>query len=300
MMRNLIIFLSVILLFTACQKPAATENTASTNLKRYSLQGKVISIDKANKKATIDHGDIPGYMEAMTMEFPIRQDSVWEVLTPGSEIRADLVVDNAKGEFWLENMVISAAPVAGQPTPPVNQYFAQVNKEVPNFHLTNQDGKRISFNDFHGKALAITFIYRECPLPDYCIKMSRNFSDAANEIKQDNLYKDRIRLLSISFDPTRDSPEKLKQYGLGYLGTGSTPDFSVWQLAVGPDKDIRAIADFFGLQYQTDENDKTQINHSLVTAVISPEGKVTKIFKGNDWTPADLLKELKATIPQDN
>ena len=94
------------------------------------------------------------------------------------------------------------------------------------------------------------------------------------------------------------TPEKLKQYGLGYLGTASTPDFSVWQLAVGPDKDIRAIANFFGLQYQTDENDKTQINHSLVTAVISPEGKVTKIFNGNDWTPGDLLRELKATLPQ--
>lgn len=297
-MRYLIIFLSVVALLTACQKPAANTGAASPTAKRYDFRGKVISIDKAKKEATIEHQDIPGYMDAMTMPFPIRQDSVWDVLTPGSEIRADLVVDNAKGQFWLENLSISAAPVAGQTTPPVDQYFAQVDKQVPNFELTNQDGKKIHFDDFRGKALAVTFIYRECPLPDYCIKMSRNFSDAANEIKQDNLYKDKIRLLSISFDPARDTPEKLKQYGLGYLGTASTPDFSVWQLAVGPDKDIRAIANFFGLQYQTDENDKTQINHSLVTAVISPEGKVTKIFAGNDWTPGDLLRALKATLPQ--
>lgn len=296
-MRYLIIFLSTALILTACQKPATNTSVASPTAKRFDFRGKVISIDKANKKATIEHQDIPGYMDAMTMEFPIRQDSVWDVLTPGSQVRADLVVDNANAQFWLENMSISAAP-AGQPTPTVNQGFAQIDKPVPNFELTNQDGKKIHFNDFRGKALAVTFIYRECPLPDYCIKMSRNFSDAANEIKQDNLYKDKIRLLSISFDPARDTPEKLKQYGLGYLGTASTPDFSVWQLAVGPDKDIRDIADFFGLQYQTDENDKTQINHSLVTAVISPEGKVTKIFTGNDWTPGDLLRELKATLPQ--
>ncbi|HTK27859.1 MAG TPA: SCO family protein [Pyrinomonadaceae bacterium] len=297
-MRYLIIFISVIVLFTACQNPSTNTGAPSPTAKRYELRGKVISIDKAKKEATIEHQDIPGYMEAMTMPFPIRQDSVWDVLTPGSEIRADLVVDNANAQFWLENLSISAAPAAGQPTPPVNQYFAQVDKQVPNFELTNQDGKKIHFNDFRGKALAVTFIYRECPLPDYCIKMSRNFSDAANEIKQDNLYKDKIRLLSISFDPARDTPEKLRQYGLGYLGTASTPDFSVWQLAVGPDKDIRSIANFFGLQYQTDENDKTQINHSLVTAVISPEGKVTKVFTGNDWTPGDLLRELKATLPQ--
>ena len=297
-MRYLIIFLSAVFLLSACQKPATKTDAASPTAKRYDFRGKVISIDKAKKEATIEHQDIPGYMDAMTMPFPIRQDSVWDVLTPGSEIRADLVVDNAKGQFWLENLSISAAPIAGQTTPPVNQYFAQIDKQVPNFELTNQDGQKIHLNDFRGKALAVTFIYRECPLPDYCIKMSRNFSDAANGIKQDNLYKDKIRLLSISFDPARDTPEKLKQYGLGYLGTASTPDFSVWQLAVGPDKDIRAIANFFGLQYQTDENDKTQINHSLVTAVISPEGKVTKIFNGNDWTPGDLLRELKATLPQ--
>jgi protein SCO1/2 len=297
-MRYLIIFISVIVLFTACQKPSTNTGAPSPTAKRYELRGKVISIDKAKKEATIEHQDIPGYMEAMTMPFPIRQDSVWDVLTPGSEIRADLVVDNANAQFWLENLSISAAPAAGQPTPPVNQYFAQVDKQVPNFELTNQDGKKIHFNDFRGKALAVTFIYRECPLPDYCIQMARNFSDAANEIKQDNLYKDKIRLLSISFDPARDTPEKLRQYGLGYLGTASTPDFSVWQLAVGPDKDIRSIANFFGLQYQTDENDKTQINHSLVTAVISPEGKVTKVFTGNDWAPGDLLRELKATLPQ--
>jgi protein SCO1 len=296
LMRYSLIFLAIILFFAACQKTPPAQNSTLSDVKRYTLQGKVVSLNRAAKKATIEHQDIPGYMEAMTMEFPVRQDAVWDVLTPGSDVRADLVVDNAKGEFWLENMSISAVPAPGQATPAVNEEFAQIDKEVPNFKLTNQDGKRISFNDFRGKALAVTFIYRECPLPDYCIKMSRNFSDAAAEVKQDNLYKDKIRLLSISFDPARDSPEKLKQYGLGYMGTGATPDFTIWQLAVGPDKDIRAIADFFGLQYQTDENNKTQINHSLVTAVISPEGKVIKIFKGNEWTPDDLLRELKTTL----
>jgi protein SCO1 len=107
--------------------------------------------------------------------------------------------------------------------------------------------------------------------------------------------KDKVRLLTISFDPEHDTPEKLKQYGLGYLGKDSkASDFTTWQLAVGSDKEVKQIADFFGLRYETDQNDKTQINHSLRTAVISPEGKVTKIFPGNDWTPNDLLRELKA------
>ncbi|MGH9820965.1 MAG: SCO family protein, partial [Pyrinomonadaceae bacterium] len=258
--------------------------------------GKVISVDKTAKKAKIDHENIPGYMDAMTMDFPIREDTVWDELKPGSDIRAELVVDNANAAFWLENITISSAPAANQAPLPVNENVVRIGKEAPDFSLVNQDGKHISLKDFRGKALAITFIYRECPLPDYCIKMSKNFSDLANQLKNEPDAKDKMRLLSISFDPARDNPEKLRQYGLGYLGNDPKADFSIWQLAVGSDKQIRSIADFFGMSYQVDQDNKAQIDHSLVTAVISPEGKVAKIFTGNDWTPADLLQELKATL----
>jgi hypothetical protein len=47
------------------------------------------------------------------------------------------------------------------------------------------------------------------------------------------------------------------------------------------------------LRYQNDPNNKAIIDHSLRTAVISPEGKVAKIFAGNEWTVNDLLRELK-------
>jgi protein SCO1/2 len=283
--------IALIALFTlSCTRSESKADPADA--KHYPFKGKVVSIDKAAKKATIDHDAVPGYMEAMTMDFPIKEDWVWNDLTPGSEIRADLVV--SKDGYWLERIGIIAAPDPNRPAPPVNESFAQIGKEVPNFSLTNQDGKKISLKDFRGKALAITFIYRECPLPDYCIRMSQNFSDLANRFRNDPDAKDHIRLLSISFDPERDTPEKLKQYGIGYLGNSSPPDFTIWQLAVGSDQEVRAIADFFGLQYEVDPENKTQFNHSLRTAVIAPSGKVTKIFPGNDWTPDDLARELKS------
>ncbi|HEY0459039.1 MAG TPA: SCO family protein [Pyrinomonadaceae bacterium] len=294
-MRVLILFLSVILLFTACQKAGTTEEQqTSSNAKRYSLKGKVIAADKAKKTATIEHGEVKGLMSAMTMDFAVKADWVWDDLTPGAEIQADLVVDEtATPSSWLENIAISAAPNPNQPAPQVDMRFAQFGKEVPEFTLTNQDGKRISTSDFKGKTWAITFIYARCPLPDYCIRMSANFSDAALQIMNSEL-KDQFRLLSVSFDPANDTPEKLRQYGQGYLGKNAKPDFSVWQLAVGNDKEVRAIADFFGLRYETDPSDKAQINHSLRTAVVSPAGKITKIFAGNDFTADDLLAEMKA------
>ncbi|HVE59245.1 MAG TPA: SCO family protein [Pyrinomonadaceae bacterium] len=294
MLRAILFVLLVIVTFSACQKPAPPQNT-SAEAKRYTLKGKVISVDKAKKTATIEHGEIKGYMPAMTMEFPVHADWIWEDLKPGAEISsAELVVDEtAKEPFWLENLALVLAPNPNQAAPPVDERFAQIGKEIPEFTLTNQDGKRISTKDFKGKTWAITFIYARCPLPDYCIKMSTNFSDAALQIMGSD-FKDKMRLLSVSFDPENDTPAKLRAYGQGYLGKDAKPDFSVWQLAVGDDEEVRAIADFFGLRYETDQNDKTQINHSLRTAVISPEGKVTKVFAGNEWTANDLLREMKS------
>jgi protein SCO1 len=290
-MKHILILISLIIFFTSCQAPSA--NITPTEAKRYPFSGKVISVDRTSKKAKVEHHDIPGYMDAMTMDFPIREDWVWDELKAGSEIRAELVVDNANGQYWLEKIAISAAQQVDNPVP-INENFVQIGREVPDFTLTDQGGKRFSFKkDFKGKALAITFIYRECPLPDYCIKMSRNFSDIANTVNSDPALKQRIRLLSISFDPDRDTPEKLKQYGLGYLGSGAK-DLGVWTLAVGSDKEVRKVADFFGLRYEVDQNDKTQINHSLRTIVIGPEGKVLKIYAGNDWSSEELLNDLKS------
>ena len=134
----------------------------------------------------------------------------------------------------------------------------RIGKEVPNFTLTNQDGKHISPKDFRGKAWAITFIYGKCPLPDYCVRMSTNFSDLANQLKTDSDLKNKIALLSISFDPENDTPQKLRQYGAGYLGNQNPPDFSIWQLAVGTETEVKPVAQFFGLDYRRDENNNRQ------------------------------------------
>jgi Cu/Ag efflux protein CusF len=66
-MRYLLIPLLALIAFTACQKQA--KNGGSGDLKRYPIKGKVVSVDKANKKVKIDHEKISGFMDAMTMDF---------------------------------------------------------------------------------------------------------------------------------------------------------------------------------------------------------------------------------------
>ena len=293
-MRYFLLFLLLVLTFTACRKSETQSQNASAEAKHYPFKGRIISVDKANKKATIAHDEIPGFMDGMTMAFPIKDDWVWEDLSKDAEIKADLVVD--KDSFWLEKIGISALPNPNQTPLPPREDVAQIGNQVPDFTLTNQDGKKISIKDFRGKATAITFIYSRCPLPNYCILMSKNFSDLANQLNDNADLKDKIRLLSVSFDPATDTPAKLKEYGRGYLGKDSKTDFTVWQLATGTEKEVKTVADFFGLRYEVDQNNKTQFNHSLRTVVVTPDGKVEKVFAGNEWTTGELLKELQSTL----
>ena len=92
MTRALPLFLALIFLFPACQKPV--DNTSAV-AKRYPFKGKVVSVNRNAKTAEIDHEAVEGLMPGMTMPFAIHADWVWDDLKPGSQIRAELVVDNA-------------------------------------------------------------------------------------------------------------------------------------------------------------------------------------------------------------
>jgi len=97
-MRYLLLILFSVLLVSACQTSKTQMQTASPDAKIFTLRGKVVAVDKAKKKATIAHEKISGYMDAMTMDFPVKDDFVLNDLTKDADIRADLVVD--KDAFW--------------------------------------------------------------------------------------------------------------------------------------------------------------------------------------------------------
>ncbi|MGI8495235.1 MAG: copper-binding protein, partial [Pyrinomonadaceae bacterium] len=75
-MRYFLIVLFTVFLFTCCQKTPTPTQTASADAKHYNFRGKVLSVDKAHKTASIAHGDIENYMPAMTMDFPIKDEWV--------------------------------------------------------------------------------------------------------------------------------------------------------------------------------------------------------------------------------
>ena len=67
----------------------------SVPVKRYPMQGVIKAVDAKAKSATIDAGKIGDWMEAMTMEYPVKPDAEFEKLHVGDKIEATVVVDGA-------------------------------------------------------------------------------------------------------------------------------------------------------------------------------------------------------------
>ena len=256
---------------------------------RYPLAGKIISIDQSKRKLVVSHAEIPGYMPAMVMPFQVKETAQLGSLARGDEIAATLVV-NGK-EAWLEELrVVRKGESAADPRDGEINALPHEGDPVPGFTLISQDGKRISLKQYRGKALLITFIYTRCPLPDYCPLMSSNFAEIDKALHQEPALYAKTHLLSVSFDFEHDSPAVLRSYGAAYTERYSTETFAHWEFASGSAAEVKAIAKFFGLQY---ESKSDQIVHSLVTAIVSPEGKIFKIYSYNDWKPADVLRDLR-------
>jgi len=278
--------LNIIILGLAC-KPRRNPNE-----KRYDLKGKVVVVNKSERTATIAHEDIKGYMPAMTMPFKIKNDADLEMLQAGDQVTGTLVVDDVSA--WVEVTAIVEGPVAdsqsvdvpGEPKP---------GTEVPDFALVNQDGKRIHLAQYRGQALALTFIYTRCPMPDQCTLMSNNFAAIDQELqKQPDVYA-KTRLLTISFDPEYDSPKVLRSYGASHSGRYSDEAFQHWEFATGSADEVKGVSQFFGLRYFHDtESGQDQVIHSLRTVVISPDGKVFKLYRGNEWKPAEIVGDLQS------
>jgi Cu/Ag efflux protein CusF len=76
-------------------EPAATEKSeAAASVEEYTLRGTILGLDQDAKAAVISHEEIEGWMDAMTMTFPVKEDADWSKLKVGSKIQATVFVSD--------------------------------------------------------------------------------------------------------------------------------------------------------------------------------------------------------------
>lgn len=297
MRRSIFCTILAALLVTGCHSgPQATDHSAASSYKTYKLRGKIVSTDPARGEITIAHDAIPGFMEAMTMPYHLKNPSIVSDLHPGDVITADLLVSQGDdADVELDHIVVIAE---GKPDyKPASIYHVPTPGDtVPDFKLVDQDNRSIAFRQFHGKELLITFIYTRCPLPNFCPLVTRNFAAIHQELKQDAALYKHSQLLCISFDPENDTPARLRAYGATYLGSDARNAFDHIAFAVPGNKaEVEKLAHYFdvGLTYGPDNS----ITHTLSTTLIGADGKVLQFYPGNEWTVAQVVSDMKKAAP---
>ena len=288
--------MAAVVLVGGCHRPqeGASPASSDSSYKVYKLRGKVIATNAATGEVTLNHEAIPGFMDAMTMPYKLKDASVLSELHPGDVITADVLVSQGSdASVFLDHVVVVAQ---GKPDykPTTIYHVPAPGDAVPDFKLRNQDGRMIHLNQFRGKDLLITFIYTRCPLPNFCPLVTHNFAVIEKQLSADPRLKGKTHLVCVSFDPEHDTPQRLKAYGEEYIGTDAKTAFANWDFAVPEKPVLTEMAKFFDVGI-TNAPDQT-ITHTLSTTLVGRDGKVIKFYPGNEWTPEQIMGDLKQSL----
>lgn len=284
----------VLVVSSGCHRAAAPAQAAAQNAaKQYHVRGVVVSVNAGKGEVTLDTEPIPGYMEAMVMPYTLRNASVASELHPGDTITATLY---ASSDSDVLDEVVIVGQAKADYLPPVQYKPLVPGESVPDFSFLNQSDQKIHLAQFRGKVLLVTFIYTRCPVAAYCPRMSRNFASIDKSLSADPALYKHTHLLSVSFDPTYDTPKVLRSYGGAYTGKYTEETFRHWDFAAPSKKELPEVLKFF-LVGATPEPDRTFI-HSLSTVVITPDGKIYKWYPTNDWTPQQLVSDVKDLLKE--
>ena len=274
---------------TGCgEKSGPTESSTH----HYEARGLVRGLPPDHKTVDIQHEGIPAFMPSMTMPFEVGDEKEIADLKIGDAISFRLNV--TQRDSWIDRIEKIDAGQVHLPTPPretpgtsdtIKSARLKEGNVMPDFHLIAQDGKPVGRETFHGHPFLLTFIFTRCPIPNFCPRMSQNFAELQKAIQNSSDDLAAVRLLSVSFDPKFDTPEILKQYA-GHEGA----DPAIWTFATGDPVEVEKLTKAFSIFVQPEGG---TISHSLATALIDREGKVAKIWRGNGWTPGEVIQEIE-------
>ena len=255
---------------------------------RYPLEGQVLAVDAAHQQLTIKHGDIPGFMPGMTMSYPVATPALMTGRTPGETIRATLAVSDAVGQLVAIEHTGSAPLPTGTNAVALASSLLGLGDPLPEVALIDEHDHRRSLSEWKGTATLVTFVYTRCPLPNFCPLMDQNFEALQRSLSADATLRGHVKLISISIDPTFDTPAVLAAHAARVKA-----DPAVWTFLTGDVPTIDHVAAEFGVGILRDPQQATNITHNLRTTLIGADGRLEKIYSGNDWTPTEVLSDLR-------
>jgi protein SCO1/2 len=126
--------------------------------------------------------------------------------------------------------------------------------------------------------------------------VTRSFATLEKQLAAQPALYAKTHLLCITFDPDTDTPERLKAYGAAYMSGNSMggDSFAHWEFAAPTKPVLLEMAKYFDLGMT--QGADAQIIHTLSTTLVGPDGKVAHFYPGNEWTPEQVLGDVKQLV----
>jgi protein SCO1/2 len=229
------------------------------------------------------------------MPFNVKDSASLTNLAPGTQITFRLHV--TENESWVDQIdqlgsppspaSDGSVPAKLEPQPDADTNSAsekRASNPLRTFKFTNELGQPISLSDFHGQALALTFFFTRCPIPEFCPRLSRNFETAQHKLASMQNAPTNWHLLSFTFDPDFDTPERLHAYGSTYHY-----DPTHWSFLTGPKDRIGELARMCDVQFDPTNG---LFNHNFRTLIIDSSNRLQMVFPTSGDLSDAIVKEL--------
>jgi protein SCO1/2 len=154
--------------------------------------------------------------------------------------------------------------------PPADTSRLAVIQDAPAFTLTTQQGKELGLRDLRGKVLLVGFVFTTCS--GSCPATTSRMVQVQQRLQEKGLFKeDRVRLLTISLDPVRDTPEAMQRYAKLF-----DADTSHWSFLTGTPQRVEKVLSTWGMWTKPAANG--QLDHPSRIFLVDGKGRIREIY----------------------
>lgn len=275
------------MLASGCRRGGGASAGAVPGETVHTARGLIRELPATGAVVVIRHEPIPGFMPKMTMSLNVGDTNELRGMAVGDEVMFRL--HTTEGGHWIDGLRrIGRGEVLQMPVSDVVEApELQVGDPMPDVGFRDESGREVRLSAFKGRAVALTFIFTRCPLPEYCPRMSAHFAKARALLAGRAGGPSNWQFISLSFDPEFDTPEVLARHA-GHVRGGSADR---WLFGVLDAATLSMLAPRVDLRLQREGG---SIGHNLRTVVIDVAGRVSRQLDGNAWTPGELAEAVVA------
>ncbi len=246
----------------------------------YEARGVVESVNRDLRQVMIAHEEIPGLMDAMTMNLDVERVELLDGVHPGARVQFTLT----RGSGFLRITRLEVLE-GGDPTLDERLAASPPDEPAADFELLDHEGKVFRLRDLRGHAVLLDFIFTRCTGP--CPILTTAHARLQRKIPDD--LAERTRFVSVSIDPLYDTPRRLRAYA-----ETRGADLDTWWFLTGSPEDVKKVlSDYY---MAAGKNPDGTLIHTVATYLIDPHGMVAQRYVGLDHSEERVLADLRSIL----